>query len=126
MKTNGNASLPPWGELEGGCNGNASLPPWGELEGGQTLYDGENVIEMNKDLEELELELRRRVVRFWYRKKDGTLREATGTRCLALIPPEHHPNGTGHQPDFLVCYWDVERNHWRCFDRTRFIGFEEN
>ena len=33
MKTNGNASLPPWGELEGGCNGNASLPPWGELEG---------------------------------------------------------------------------------------------
>ena len=51
MKTNGNASLPPWGELEGGCNGNASLPPWGELEGGQTLYDGENVIEMNKDLE---------------------------------------------------------------------------
>ena len=107
MKTNGNASLPPWGELEGGCNGNASLPPWGELEGGQTLYDGENVIEMNKDLEELELELRRRVVRFWYRKKDGTLREATGTRCL-------------------VCYWDVERNHWRCFDRTRFIGFEEN
>ena len=112
MKTNGNASLPPWGELEGGCNGNASLPPWGELEGGQ--------------LEELELELRRRVVRFWYRKKDGTLREATGTRCLSLIPPEHHPNGTGHQPDFLVCYWDVERNHWRCFDRTRFIGFEEN
>ena len=51
MKTNGNASLPPWGELEGGCtNGNASLPPWGELEGGlkrETLYDGENVIEIN-------------------------------------------------------------------------------
>ena len=91
----------------------------------ETMYDGEAVIEMNKDLEELELELRRRVVRFWYRKKDGTLREATGTRRLSLIPEEQHPNGTGHQPDFLVCYWDVERNHWRCFHRDRLIGFEE-
>ena len=161
MKTNGNASLPPWGELEGGCtNGNASTltrltsaaatsklvlqprsagkatsktilnrflvaTPLGELEGGQTLYDGENVIEMNKDLEELEQELRRRVVRFWYQKKNGEWREAIGTRRLSLIPEEQHPNGTGHQPDFLVCYWDLERNHWRCFDRNRFIGFDE-
>ena len=88
--------------------------PLGELEGGQTLYDGENVIEMNKDLEELEQELRRRVVRFWYQKKNGEWREAIGTRRLSLIPEEQHPNGTGHQPDFLVCYWDLERNHWPC------------
>ena len=90
----------------------------------ETLYDGENVIEMNKELEELEQELRRRVVRFWYQKKNGEWREAIGTRRLSLIPEEQHPNGTGHQPDFLVCYWDLERNHWRCFDRNRFIGFD--
>ena len=91
----------------------------------ETIYDGEAVSVINGDIDELLPELRRRVVRFWYQKKDGTLREATGTRCLSLIPEEQHPKGTGHQPDFLVCYWDVERCHWRCFDRNRFIGFEE-
>ena len=112
MKTNGNASLPPWGELEGGCtNGNASPS---------------SVIIYNEDIDALEHELSLRIVHMIYRKKDGSLRDAYGTRCHAIIPPEYHPKGLKTPPAFLLNYWDTQRGGWRCLIRDRLIGFEEN
>ena len=90
-------------------NGNASLP----------------VIIYNEDIEALEHELSLRIVHMIYRKKDGSLRDAYGTRCHALIPPEYHPKGLKTPPAFLLNYWDTQRGGWRCLIRDRLIGFEE-
>jgi len=90
-------------------NGNASLP----------------VIIYNEDIDALEHELSLRIVHMIYRKKDGSLRDAYGTRCHALIPPEYHPKGLKTPPAFLLNYWDTQRGGWRCLIRDRLIGFEE-
>lgn len=51
-------------------------------------------------------------IKFWYRKKDGSLREARGTTKLELIPENLHPKGetkdTGGVP-----YFDLDVNQWR-------------
>ena len=90
-------------------NGNASLP----------------VIIYNEDIDALEHELSLRIVHMIYRKKDGSLRDAYGTRCHAIIPPEYHPKGLKTPPAFLLNYWDTQRGGWRCLIRDRLIGFEE-
>ncbi len=72
-------------------------------------------------------QLRERVVHFTYRKKDGTLRDAYGTTCLENIPSECWPKGTakGKMPEYIVNYFDIQRNDWRCFNKNYFIGFED-
>ena len=84
-----------------------------------------NVITYNEDVEQLEHELQLRVVHMIYKKKDGTLRDAYGTRCLPLIPPTYWPQGKKEQPDWLLPYWDMQRGGWRALIRKRLIGFEE-
>lgn len=56
------------------------------------------------------------VVRFYYRKVDGTLREAWGTLRNDLVPPvEGHD--TRKKNDTVQVYFDTERQEWRCFKR---------
>ncbi len=69
-------------------------------------------------------ELRQRIVRFEYRKNDGSLREAWGTLSDAIIA---HKNKTpkafskrGAAPG-CVTYFDLERNDWRCFLVENFV-----
>lgn len=84
-----------------------------------------NVITYNEDVEQLEHELQLRIVHMIYRKKDGTLRDAYGTRCLTLIPTQYWPKGKVTPPAFLLPYWDTQRGGWRALIRKRFVGFEE-
>lgn len=86
---------------------------------------GQNVITYNEDVGQLEQELRCRIVHMIYRKRDGSLRDAYGTRCLALIPAEYHPRGQRTTPAWLLPYWDTQRGGWRALIRERLIGFEE-
>ena len=60
------------------------------------------------------------VVEFAYLKADGTVRLASGTRKMDLIPSGDLPKGNGNKPaPNVVHYYDMDACGWRCFDITR-------
>ena len=62
------------------------------------------------------------IVEFEFVKKDGTLRQAKGTLVTNLIPTSA-TNGSGRKPNPNVqVYWDLEKNAFRSFVKTSFIG----
>lgn len=56
------------------------------------------------------------VVRFYFRKVDGTLREAWGTLRPDIAPPMVG-NDTRKKNDTVQTYFDTEKNEWRCYKR---------
>jgi len=52
-------------------------------------------------------------VRFSYFKKDGTLRNATGTLNEHLIPGEMMPKDSSTNNGENLKYYDLEKNAWR-------------
>ena len=66
------------------------------------------------------------IVKFSFFKKDGSIREAVGTKDLRIIPKEKWPKGADadHMPNYsTVTFFDLDKQEWRSFDITRFIGF---
>ena len=60
------------------------------------------------------------VVRFYFRKVDGTLREAWGTLRTDIVPPVEG-NDTRKKNDTIQTYYDTERQEWRSFKRLNLI-----
>ena len=54
------------------------------------------------------------VLKFAFKKIDGTLRTATGTTDLSLIPTVNHPKGRGESSPKVVAFYDLEKGAWRC------------
>lgn len=53
------------------------------------------------------------IVRFWFQKVDGSLREAYGTMKESLLP---QTQGESRRPnDTVQVYFDTERQAWRSF-----------
>ena len=65
---------------------------------------------INTDI--LELKLEEGVIRFTFRKKDGSVRTALGTRNLSLIPKEDAPKNP-FEGDRALTYWDLEARNYR-------------
>ena len=64
-------------------------------------------------------------VYFTYRKKDGTEREAYGTRNTNIINEYNaSPKGNSSEKDGVITYYDIEFEGWRCFKIENFIGFK--
>ena len=65
------------------------------------------------------------IVTFSYWKKDGSIREARGTLCPSLIPEDKMPKGLQNSAISYQTfrYFDLDRNDWRSFDISLFIGF---
>ena len=64
-------------------------------------------------------------VYFTYRKKDGTEREAYGTRNTRIIKDSNAtPSGNGTEKAGVIAYYDLESEGWRCFKIDNFIGFK--
>ena len=64
--------------------------------------------------QEFRLLLQTNIVTFHYRKKNGTLRKATGTTCLDFVPTEFLPKGIGpERPEGIVNYFDFTVCGWR-------------
>ena len=64
-------------------------------------------------------------VHFTYRKKDGTEREAYGTRNLDIITRlDAKPSGNGSEKSGVITYYDLDSNGWRSFRIENFIGFK--
>lgn len=78
----------------------------------------------------LESKMLERAVKFQFRKKDGTIRDAVGTLKRGLM---RLADGTIWEPKGeakpekpgVVNYFDIEKQMWRCFIPTEFIGLAE-
>ncbi|MBD5348812.1 MAG: DUF2693 domain-containing protein [Bacteroides sp.] len=58
-----------------------------------------------------------RIVRFYFRKVDGTIREAYGTLAEKLIPATGGTS-TRRTNDTVQTYFDTEKQEWRCFKKA--------
>ena len=80
---------------------------------------------VNSNLDDLMAALKEGIVQMFYRKKDGTLREAYGTLSDNFIPHRYWPAGKREAREYLVNYWDLEKGGWRAFQKSRFEYFIE-
>ncbi len=65
--------------------------------------------------------MKTRIVKFYFRKVDGTTREAYGTLLETLMP---ETKGTGRKPsDTLQTYYDTERQEYRSFKKVNLLSF---
>lgn len=68
----------------------------------------------------LRIAMKTRIVKFYYQKVDGTLREAYGTLQESLLPPTL---GTGRKAnETLQTYFDTEKMEYRCYKRANIIS----
>ena len=65
--------------------------------------------------------LTKRVVKFYFQKTDGTIREAFGTLMSGRVP---ETKGTKKTADTCQVYFDTEKDEWRCFKKANLIKIE--
>lgn len=67
----------------------------------------------------LKVQMKKGIVRFYFRKVDGSVREAWGTLSEKLMP---ETKGTGRkQNDTLQTYFDTERGEFRSFKKANLL-----
>lgn len=66
----------------------------------------------------LKAEMKKRIVKFYFQKIDGSLREAYGTMNTDIIPA---PTGTRKPADTVQTYFDTEKQEYRCFKKANLI-----
>lgn len=85
----------------------------------------EDALRQSNGIDELIEELHNRIVRFRYRKTDGSIRDAIGPlkeNLLTEITANRKSSQARHNE--CVVYFDLERNAWRCFCPENFIAIE--
>lgn len=77
----------------------------------------------------LESEMLKRAVKFQFRKKDGSVRDAIGTRNRELMVQEDgkvwEPVGA-QKPECptTLGFWDLEKKAWRCLIVSNLVAVE--
>ena len=77
----------------------------------------------------LESKMLETAVKFQFKKKDGSVRDAIGTLCRDRMIEEDgsvwQPKGE-MKPDVpvLMKYWDLGQGGWRCFNVLNFIAMD--
>lgn len=63
--------------------------------------------------------MKQRIVKFYFQKVDGSLREAYGTLSESIVPTTGE---TGRRTnDTVQTYFDTEKSAWRCFKKANLI-----
>lgn len=62
--------------------------------------------------------LSKKIVEFYFKKTDGTLRQAFGTLMSDRIP---EIKGVKKTSDNCQVYFDTEKDEWRCFKKCNLI-----
>lgn len=75
----------------------------------------------------LQSKMREQAVKFQFKKKDGTIRDAIGTLKRALMKQADGslwaPKGESKpEPDNVIRYFDLDKGMWRSFTVTDFLG----
>lgn len=67
----------------------------------------------------LKAQMKGRIVKFYFQKVSGEIREAYGSLADNIVPPTM---GTGRKTnDTCQTYWDSERQDWRCFKKANLL-----
>jgi hypothetical protein len=61
-----------------------------------------------------------KIVKFYFQKVDGTIREAYGTLNTRLVPAIAGTDNR-RKNDTAQVYFDTERQEWRCFKKANLI-----
>lgn len=69
----------------------------------------------------LKAQMRMRIVRFYYQKIDGSIREAWGT--LMNVEDRIKGDRRSQNPTVQV-YWDTEKNAFRCFKKFNIVSVQ--
>jgi hypothetical protein len=64
--------------------------------------------------------MKQRIVKFYFQKVDGSIREAYGTLKENLIPATGGNNRKKN--DTVQVYFDTEKQEWRCFKKANLIS----
>lgn len=84
---------------------------------GYTMSEALKVAWLNM---KLKTQMKHKIVRFYYRKVSGEIREAFGSLQESLLP---ETKGTGRKPnDTLFTYFDTERSEYRSFKRANLLS----
>lgn len=83
---------------------------------GYTMSEAMKVAWLNM---KLKLAMTQRIVKFYYQKVSGEVREAYGTLKESIMPATQ---GTGRKAnDTVFTYWDCERLEFRCFKKANLL-----
>lgn len=63
--------------------------------------------------------MKQRIVKFYFKKVDGTIREAYGTLKENLIPATSGDNRK--KSDTVQVYYDTEKQEYRCFKKANLV-----
>jgi len=69
----------------------------------------------------LRVAMKSRIVKFYFQKVDGTIREAFGTLAERLIPATSGEDNR-RKNDTVQVYFDTEKAEWRCFKKANLIN----
>ena len=61
-----------------------------------------------------------RIVKFYFQKVDGSIREAYGTLNASVVPETSGSDNRGKN-DTVQTYFDTERQEWRSFKRANLL-----
>lgn len=67
----------------------------------------------------LRTELKKRIVKFYFQKVDGSIREAFGTLAEDKIPATGESNRKKN--DTVQVYFDTEKEEYRCFKKANLL-----
>ena len=69
----------------------------------------------------LKMAMKNRIVRFYFRKIDGSVREAWGTLSESIVPAINGGSGR-KQNDTIQTYFDTEKMDWRCYKKANLLS----
>ena len=61
-----------------------------------------------------------RIVKFYFQKVDGSIREAYGTLNASIVP-QTTGNANRRENDTVQTYFDTEKSEWRCYKRANLL-----
>lgn len=67
----------------------------------------------------LKVQMKSRIVKFYFQKVDGSVREAWGTLSEKLVPVTGDSNKKRNET--IQTYYDTDRGEWRCFKKANLI-----
>lgn len=95
-----------------------------------TREQKEKFIKMEKfevNINDFKNALRKGVVNFKYKKKNGEIRDAKGTLNVEIMGEENTPKGTGYDiVDTNIRYYDLNSEGWRSFIVENLIEWNNN
>ncbi len=68
----------------------------------------------------LKREMSERIVKFYFQKVDGSIREAFGTLSQNIVPATGESNRKRN--DTVQVYYDTEKQAWRCYKKANLLS----